>query len=99
MASAATLSSPDEQFRIVRNASPPPGNWQTSHERESRYPFSQLDVGDALDVFGGIMADRPDGGCLRHDRVSAAARAYGRKEGKRFVVRTLANRVRVWRLS
>lgn len=92
-------------IQIIRNAPPPPDRVTTG--RKSKYPFRDLDVGDAFDV----PCTRPATDKFRYpdyNGVTAACSFYNSKRsplaGRRFKARLLdsedgAKFVRVWRVA
>ena len=61
--------------------------------RRSRYPFSQMEVGDSF--FVPVEADVELG--LLHHRVHSCASYMGKRLGRKFTTRSNETGVRVWR--
>lgn len=71
-------------FKIIKNAPPPPCG-----PRRTRYPFDEMEVGDAFDV-----------PLKSGDRIRAAASAWGKDHGKKLTVSKIdAETFRVWRIA
>ena len=91
------------QFKITRNAGEPPCD---RRGRKPKYPFDQLEVGDAFDVPADASELSGDSRHPVHSRVSASAskrnqRSRAAKRKDRFVVRYLRDEsvVRCWRIA
>lgn len=82
-------------FEIIKNALPLPPK---SRER-SRYPFAEMEVGDAFDVPVGDMT--PTGAV---NRVTSASSHFGKLHGRKFAARRIQNDdgasvIRCWRIA
>lgn len=54
-----------------------------------KYPFDEMEVGDSFELLD----------TMKRNTVNIAARRYGDKTGKKFVVRTKDKKLRCWRLA
>jgi hypothetical protein len=69
-------------------------------ERTSKYPFPLMDVGDSFDVMAAGEKVKYGYGDKAFNRVSVAARLYGKESGKEFVARkTASDTIGIWRVA
>jgi hypothetical protein len=92
------------EIQIIRNASPPP-NWET-RGRKPKYPFGDLEPGDAFDVTAGEEHDECGNRNRIQSRLASIVSKKNReaalsKSGVKYIVRFLRDErvVRVWRVS
>lgn len=72
----------------------------TAQGRPRKYPFPAMKVGDSFAIPLG-EARAPKGGYLTTYRLSQSARAYQKRHGGKFVVRSVKdkNEARCWRVK
>ena len=83
------VSASGVEFTIEKGVPIPPKP-TNGDGRKPIYPFLQLAIGDSIFV----ACDKH-----KHRNVKACAYNAGRKHGRKFVVRAVADGVRVWRIE
>lgn len=77
----------DKTFKIEKNVPMPEGP-RSYPKGKLRYPFSDMNIKDSFLVKDANV-----------NKISAAARLWGARHGVKFVIRTVADGIRVWRIA